>query len=123
MITKMYRWILGLRALIRDANFNAEQPPTPLYTDAQVVIDQADMERLCKNSRWIACRLAMFRHGTAVGAIELHKVAGTDNIADMFTKPLQGEVFTRMRSSLLGHKHLRAGVPSEPPHEGPTWSA
>jgi len=65
----------------------------------------------------------MFRHGSAVGAIGLHKVAGADNVADMFTKPLQGEVFARMRSSLLGHHHLRAGVPSEPPREGPTWSA
>ena len=101
---------------------HTDQEPTPLFTDAQVVIDQADMERLCKNSRWIACRIAMFRHGVAVRAIDLKKVAGADNLGDMFTKPLQGEVFTRMRATLLGHTNLREGVPSEPPREGPTWT-
>ena len=122
MLVKAYRWILGMRSLVRDANTGHDPDPCKFHTDAAVVIDQNDLDKLNKDSRWIACRLAMLRHGQLVGAIELLKVPSEDNIADMFTKPLQGDRFVRLRSILLGLDHLNEHNVEAPIKSGPTWT-
>ena len=123
MLVKAYRWILGVRSLVRDANASCDPNPCKFWTDASVVMDQSELDKLNKDSRWIACRLAMLRHGQEIGAIDMLKVSSEDNIADMFTKPLQGERFFRLRAILLGLDHLNERNIQAPVKLGPTWTA
>ena len=53
--------------------------------------------------RFMAARYSMLRAVVADGKVELKKIASEDNKADIFTKPLIGEVFERGRSLVLGH--------------------
>ena len=103
MSTLALKYIVGMRTLQRDLDVGvAPLYPTPLFTDAQAMIDGTGCERLSKSSRWMASRYAMIRWGLACGTINLAKVAAADNCADIVTKVLVGEAFFRHRRTILG---------------------
>ena len=110
MGTLAYKYILALRTLQLDLDVGvAPTLPTPLYSDAQAMIDGTGCERLKKSSRWMASRYAMIRWGLACQTIELKKVPAADNCADIVTKCLTGEAFYRHRRTILGLE-LEGGV-------------
>jgi hypothetical protein len=76
--------------------------PTPLRTDAQVVVDAAKSLRVSPESKWVAPRYAMVRKAVSDGAVTIEKVDTRDNCADIFTKPLPYLTFTKFRKMLLG---------------------
>jgi hypothetical protein len=103
MGTLALKYIVALRTLQRDLDVGvAPSMPTPLYTDAQSLIDGTGCERLSKSSRWMASRYAMIRWGLACGSVTLAKVPAADNCADIVTKCLVGEAFIRHRRTVLG---------------------
>ena len=103
MGTLALKYIVALRTLQRDLDVGvAPRFPTPLFTDAQALIDGTGCERLSKSSRWMASRYAMIRWGLACGSIDLAKVPAADNCADIVTKCLVGEAFFRHRATILG---------------------
>ena len=104
MATTCYKYVAALRMLLLDMRVGAEQmDPTPMYTDSQILLNGTDCERLVKSSRWLASRYAMIRYGKACGVINPIKVPGEDNVADIVTKALTGQVFRKHRATLLGH--------------------
>jgi hypothetical protein len=103
MGTLAYKYILALRSLQQDLDIGVGPTlPTPLYTDAQAMIDGTGCERLKKSSRWMATRYAMIRWGLRCRSIRLAKVAADDNCSDIVTKVLTGELFERHRHTILG---------------------
>ena len=103
MGTLAYKYILALRSLQQDLDLGVgPSQPTPLYTDAQAMIDGTGCERLKKSSRWMATRYAMIRWGLLCRSIRLAKVAADRNCADIVTKVLTGELFERHRHTILG---------------------
>ena len=103
MGTLAYKYILALRSLQQDLDLGVgPTKPTPLYTDAQAMIDGTGCERLKKSSRWMATRYAMIRWGLRCRSIRLAKVAAERNCADIVTKVLTGELFERHRHTILG---------------------
>ena len=110
MSTICYKYILAMRLLQKDLQLGvAPAHPTPLYTDAQVVMDGTGCERLVKTSRWMATRYAMIRWGLSCGTIDLRKIRAEDNSADIVTKCLIGIRFARLRARVLG-LHPPGGV-------------
>ena len=103
MGTLAYKYILALRSLQQDLDLGVgPTQPTPLYTDAQAMIDGTGCERLKKSSRWMATRYAMIRWGLRCRSIRLAKVAAERNCADIVTKVLTGVLFERLRVNILG---------------------
>jgi hypothetical protein len=113
MGTLAYKYIPALRTLQRDLDVGvAPTVPTPLYSDAQAMIDGTGCERLKKSSRWMASRwrYAVIRWGLACQTIALMKVPAADNCADIVTKCLTGEAFYRHRRTILGLALLADGA-------------
>ena len=112
MGTLAYKYTLALRTLQRDLDVGVEPTgPTPMFTDAQALIDGTGCERLSKSSRWMATRYAMIRWGLSCGTVELAKVSAEENCADIVTKCLTGAIFFRHRAEILG----LVGVEALPP--------
>jgi hypothetical protein len=68
-----------------------------------VVLDGVAMDRVSRESRYLAAKLSMLRQAVANGVIKLTKIATELNPADIFTKPLVGEGLDRARRLVLGH--------------------
>jgi len=74
-----------------------------LHLDATVVISGVAMDRVSRESKYLAAKLAMVREAVHDGKIELAKVPTALNTADIFTKALVGVALRRCRALVLGH--------------------
>jgi hypothetical protein len=100
--------VLALKEVIAERIGQSElgtlpQRPTDLHLDAQVVLDGVAMDRVSRESRYLAAKLSMLREAVANGVIALTKIATAINPADIFTKPLVGAALERARGLVLGH--------------------
>ena len=59
---------------------------------------------MAREMKYMAARYAIMRESVRAGEVVLRKVATQDNLADIFTKPLVGEDFQRLRARVLGHE-------------------
>ena len=82
---------------------------TDLFMDASVVLSGVSMDRVSRESRYLATRLAMLRQAVADGVITLRKIDTHVNLADIFTKPLVGAALKRLRALVLGLQGEAAG--------------
>ena len=82
---------------------------TVFCMDAAVVLAGVAMDRVSRESRYLATRLAMLRQAVADGVIVLHKIDTNANPADIFTKPVVGETLRRLRAMVLGNHDGAAG--------------
>ena len=109
MGTAAVKSILGQRMFFRE--LRPPQPePSSLFLDAQAVLSGAEMERVSCEMRYMAARLSMLRDAQAAGAAKLEKVGTKDNLADIFTKPLVGPQFARLRDFIMGRTPWRLGA-------------
>ena len=103
LATLAYKYVIAARFLQTELEVGAAPAkPTPLYLDAQAVLDGTNCERLAKSSRWLAMRYAMLRWGIACGTIAPRKLLTAMNPADGLTKCLTGVPFENGRARLLG---------------------
>ena len=93
--------ILGNRMFLEELG-QKQVGPSPLYLDAQAVLNGAEMERVSREMRYQSARYAMLREAQQADAVRLEKIPTTHNLADIFTKPLVGEQFGRLRSMIMG---------------------
>ena len=77
-------------------------PPWPLYVDNQPVVDNANSDRLHRDSRHNALRIAWIREMVSNSLIAVRKIATTANVADAFTKVLTPAEHNRFRAVLMG---------------------
>ena len=90
------REVCYLRRLLTDMGEKCEAP-TPIYCDnkAAVLIGNNDVKRT-KHARYIDIRYHFARHCQAEGRVRFTEVRSSQNIADMFTKPLSRDRFMKL---------------------------
>ena len=76
--------------------------PMPLYVDNQPVVDNTQTDRLHRDSRHMAIRIAWIREMVKNSLIDVRKIATKANVSDIFTKVLSPIEHTRFRSVLMG---------------------
>lgn len=79
-----------------------EIPPMDIYVDNQPVVDNANSDRIHKDSRHLALRLAWIRELVTDSMIRVRKIATSANVADVFTKELGATEHRRFRDVLMG---------------------
>jgi hypothetical protein len=103
--TFVNKYVQGLRMLTKETSCR-EDKPWALHIDATATLSGVAMEKVSDNMRYLAARYAMLRYSQDVSNdIELTKIDTKDNVADGFTKPLQGADFARSRAQMLGPGH------------------
>ena len=103
LATLEYKYVIAARFLQSELEVGtAPAEPTPLYLDAQAVLDGTNCERLARSSRCMAMRYAMVRWGISCGTISPRKLLAAMNPADGLTKYLTGKPFENGRARLLG---------------------
>jgi len=77
-------------------------PPWPLYVDNQPVVDNANSDRLHRDSRHNALRIAWIREMVSNSLVSVRKIATSANVSDAFTKVLTPAEHQRFRAVLMG---------------------
>jgi len=99
--TSAAKWILGQRMLSAELR-QGQEGPSPLYLDAQATLQGTAAEKVSRDMKYMAARYAILRQTETSGEVVLRKVHTTDNLADLFTKPLSGDTFRRLRDRAMG---------------------
>jgi hypothetical protein len=113
LATHALKAIMGHRIMCKELTLQAPGP-TVLNLDALGTLQGVEMERVSAASKYLATRMAMLRQSVEDGAVSLAKVPSEANLADIFTKPLVGATFRRLRALVLGLAPPSAPKPSEP---------
>jgi hypothetical protein len=82
------------------------QVPMRLYVDNQPVVDNANSDRLHRDSRHYAIRIAWIRQMVTDSLIDVRKIATHSNVSDVFTKVLTPIEHNRFREVLMGSAAL-----------------
>ena len=112
MASHAVHYIMGQRILDKELGTHTGEP-TKLYTDNLATLQGTQMENVPMEQRYLAAR----RHVLRQAAIEekvvlLLKVATDDNPADIFTKPLEGAQFLKLRDIIMGCPAEGPAVPA-----------
>jgi hypothetical protein len=99
-LTNAAREALWLRAFLRELGFT-RQNATPIGVDNQSTITLAETEASKDRSKHMWLRLLFVRRLVDIEIIRVPWVAGVDNVADIFTKPLNGSRFVELRAQLM----------------------
>ena len=93
--------ILSLRLLLWELGY--EQPgSTPIYDDSEATIKSATGNAQSKQSRYYQMRTSFLRHYVRLGTINFNFVKGSEQSADLLTKPLPADRFKQHRAAILG---------------------
>ena len=92
--------VLYVRHLLHDLGCS-QHFPTPLLVDNSACVSLGQNPGTCKRARHIDRRIHFLSDYQEMGEIKLHFVSTKDNVADLFTKPLEKALFTRHRESLV----------------------
>lgn len=71
-----------------------------IYVDNQSAIKLANNIEFHKRSKHIDLRIHFFRDIVSKGVIQIEYVPSKQQLADIFTKPLSGEAFCKLRASM-----------------------
>ena len=83
-----------------------KQGPATIMQDNQATITMATKGKSTSNrSKHISIRYFWLTDRIAQGEVKLQHCPTKDMVADILTKPLQGEQFFRLRAKLLGHEY------------------
>ena len=112
MASHAVHYIMGQRILDKELGIHTGGP-TKLYTDNLATLQGTQMENVPMEQRYLAAR----RHVLRQAAIEekvvlLLKVATDENPADIFTKPLEGVQFLKLRDIIMGRPAEGLAVPA-----------
>jgi len=100
---------MGARMLFGELGLD-QAGPTDIYLDARAALDGAGSEKVSKAMKFMAARYAMLRQAAEAGQVSLQKIDTTLNVADLFTKPLVGETFVRLRGRVMGEANWKVHV-------------
>jgi hypothetical protein len=100
--TFLNKYMQGTRITTKELRLRADAP-WPFNLDASSALNGVAMERVSDRMRYMAARYAMLRYAEDVTQdIKLLKCDTKDNVADGFTKSLQGADLERSRAQMLG---------------------
>ena len=92
--------ILYIRHLLQDLG-TPESLPTPLLIDNSACVSLGKHWGTVKRVKHIDRRISFLNDYVELGDIVLHHVSTRDNVADMFTKPLEKSQFLPHRNSIV----------------------
>ena len=102
MASHASQYILGQRILDKELGIH-EGKPNELYSNNLATLQGTEMENVPAKQRYLAARRAILRQVcTEEKIVRFLKVATDDNPADLFTKPLEGDQFVKLRAILMG---------------------
>ena len=80
--------------------------PLRIWVDNKATVDGAHSDKVAKDSRHQAMRLAWLRDVVRSALISAGHIDGNGNSADIHTKILPGPLHAKHRASLMGHTGL-----------------
>ena len=101
--------VLGFLIMLSGLGF-PQALPVPILVDNKATVDGAHSEKISKESRFMAMRLAWLREMVRNNLITVQHVATGDNHADVFTKVLPAAQHAVFRASLMGAAHVEAAT-------------
>jgi hypothetical protein len=101
MATEALKACFGWRMLMTEIGFKCEGA-IRFGMDANAVLLGTKRGKVTRCMKYMARRYAMMRDGVENGVIVLHEIPTELNCADLFTKPVVGLPFQRLRALLLG---------------------
>ena len=107
-IKAMDEWVREVLHIVDIVSFligRRYSQPVKLFVDNQAAIVLCTTLKQSHKVKHINLRINFIREQYDEGFLTIHHVAGEDNTADMLTKPLAKEVFTKHRETLMtGHR-------------------
>ena len=99
-VSRIAKEVLTARGLLRDCGYQ-KLPPTLIFTDAQVVKQSVESLIRKRKTRHFSLKIAQVIDLVERNVIKVHKVLGEQNPADVLTKNLLGDHFTRLSGYLF----------------------
>ena len=93
--------IIWFRLLLSELHF-PQDSPTVAYEDNSAVITLVESVKTHPRTRHLNKIRNFIIQEITSQTLQVVKVPGTDNVADIFTKPLDRELFVKHRTTLLG---------------------
>jgi hypothetical protein len=90
---------LWLQKLFKDLT-GSTGAPTQIFEDNEACIANANQDRLSRRLKHMDIRYHFIQQQIELGLIKIEHIASADNPADIFTKPLQGNLFCKHRAAL-----------------------
>jgi hypothetical protein len=90
---------LWLQKLFKDLT-GSTGAPTQIFEDNEACIANANQDRLSRRLKHMDIRYHFIQQQIERGLIKIEHIASADNPADIFTKPLQGNLFCKHRAAL-----------------------
>jgi hypothetical protein len=105
---ELYALVECVKAMVHLRNQCAEYGeeqigPSIIYCDNSAVVALSSTVKVSKKSRHMLYRMHYVRQAIRDGVVAVRHVKGTDNVADLLTKPLPRREFERYRDRLLGY--------------------
>ena len=103
------REVIPLMALLREVQ-DRQLVPLPersrvhckVFEDNSGALEMARMPKMRPRTKHINVKMHHFREHVANGDISIHAIGTLEQLADIFTKPLGVDLFTRFREAILG---------------------
>ena len=95
--------VLGFLIMLTEMQFDPTIPVT-VHVDNRATVDGSNSEKIHKDSRHFAMRLAWIREIVRAGLVATSFIESARNFADIFTKVLTAIVRSKLRPSLMGHQ-------------------
>jgi hypothetical protein len=99
-VVKAIQAIIYQINLFRETRLPAELPVI-IYTDSQSLIDTVESNRILKGSRHYVYRVNYIKQMIFTGIIDLKKIDGEENVADLFTKPEVKDIHSKNARALF----------------------
>ena len=99
-INEVAKELMWLRIILKEMNINVKSPSI-LYVDNQSAIKISENDTEHDRTKHIDIRYYFIRDLITNGEIKLHWVSTAEQLADIFTKPLGGTIFTNLRDILM----------------------
>jgi hypothetical protein len=107
--------ILGQRILDKELGIHMGEP-NEMYSDNLATLQGTEMDNVPATQRYLSTRRAQLRQVcTEEKLVRFLKVATDDNPADLFTKPLEGDQFIKLRAIVMGRSAEEGSPRPAPP--------
>ena len=107
--------LLFIFSICLDLQLDLQLPAIIMEDNSAVITITTDDQAYLKKCKHFLMVINYIREQVDLGLIEIHKIAGEDNIADLHTKPLRDGTFERHVGRILGEKHTASSL--SPPQD------
>jgi hypothetical protein len=106
--------LLFLFSLCLDLQLDLQLPAIIMEDNSAVITITTDDQAYLKKCKHFLMVINYIREQVDLGLIDIQKIAGEDNIADLHTKPLRDGTFERHAPKILGEKRPASPLDHQP---------